>query len=67
MGESKATRPTNADIWRASNLLWAWASLAEFFLCTEFPDDWEKAQLYRRGARRILAWFKYHFEGREDA
>jgi len=61
MKTEKFTSPTNTDIWRASNLLWSWASLSEFFLCTEFPEDWEKAQRYRRGARRILAWFKHHF------
>lgn len=51
----------NEQIVRAARLLWAYASLGEYYLCTEHIGDWDRAQRYRRGARRILAWFEYWF------
>lgn len=57
----RSDKPTDEQILRAAYLLWAWSGLSEFYLCTEHVSDWEPAQRYRRGARRVLDWFEYWF------
>lgn len=63
----RSDKPTDEQTLRAAYLLWAWSGLSEFYLCTEYVGDWDKAQRYRRGARRVLAWFRHHFEEQKDA